>query len=172
MVLLRSADLVWKSLKNTLSHGTSSISSLWSATSFLAVFWQVCPCSRPDSGSSEAHENKQLIKTLLSNYSMFKKTRNYSAILGLGQYFILLIIFIHSQLIGPSFSSQQILFLAVIFIKLFSWSIFKYRKWLDRVSTYFTKIYRHFHDLDCFVLCAIFKLCFVIKIILSDHYCS
>lgn len=87
IVLPRSADLVWRSLKNTLSHGTLSISCPWSATSFLAVFWQVCPCSRPDSGSSEAHENKQYIKTLLSNYSMFKKTRNYSAILGLGQYF-------------------------------------------------------------------------------------
>lgn len=85
---------------------------------------------------------------------------------------ILIIIFIHSQLMCPSFSSQQILFLAVISIKLFSWSMFMYRKWLDRVSMYFAKTYRHFHGLDYFVLCEIFKLCFVIKIILSDYYCS
>lgn len=81
MVLLRSADLVWRSPKNRLSRGTLSISCPGSATSFLAVFWQVCPCSRPESGSSEAHENKQYVETLLSNYSKFKKTR---AILGLG----------------------------------------------------------------------------------------
>lgn len=61
MFLLVVVHSVWQSKKRP-SHGTESISYPWTSTSFLVVFWQVWPCSRPASGSPEAHENKQCMK--------------------------------------------------------------------------------------------------------------
>lgn len=66
------ADLVWRAPKNGSSHGTQSISYPWSSTSFLVVFWQVRPCSRPESGSPETHENKQCMKMIFFNTSSLK----------------------------------------------------------------------------------------------------
>lgn len=124
MVLLWSADVVWMSLKNRLSRGTWGISYPWSATSSLAVFWQVSPCSRPESGSSEAHENKQYIKTLLSTYTKFQKTRNYSAIL----VFILMNV--------PIFSFPNTLLGDTPTKTPFPAAYFKYRKKLHRLSLF------------------------------------
>lgn len=61
MFLLVVVHSEWQSKKGP-SHGTESISYPWTSTSFLVVFWQVWPCSRPASGSPEAHENKQCMK--------------------------------------------------------------------------------------------------------------
>lgn len=142
-----------------LSRGTWGISYPWSATSFLVVFWQVSPCSRPESGSSEAHENKQYIKTLLSTHTKFQKTRNYSAIL----VFILMSV--------PIFSFPNTLLGYTPTKTPFPEAYFKYRKKLHRLSLFC----KNLQELSWPGLChpqRIFKVYFIVNVVLRDWYCT